>query len=195
MFAKILLTWAALVICLTAQAESQYDPLGTEIFTKPNDMRRTASLDDQKVYSNPDADPLGIDPLMRPLDTEHTWEYLDKVNSKAYADAYAQTEADLRGDWRLVLRDSELRHLDMMMLQNREVIYGRGTMDIGSVSQKVSISGTTSKDVLYLDVLSDDLTLYRCRLTIAKDYLSGRYYAFDSAGRAWRGLVQGNKIP
>ncbi len=195
MFAKILVIWTVVVLCSTILAESQYDPLGTDIFYIPDDLRRTSSLSDggQKVYFDPYADPLSIDPLMRPLDPEHTWEYLDKVSGKAYVDTYAQPEAYLAGDWQLTLHDSVLRHLDMTLLQNRDAIFGRGTMDVGGISQEVSATGTTFKDVLYLDVLSDDLVLYRCTLTIAKDYLAGSYYAFDAQRRAWSGTARGAK--
>jgi hypothetical protein len=193
MFAKMLLAWGILVLCLIPQAESQYDPLGTDIFTVPNDLRRTNSLGDnyERVYLDPMADPLSIDSLMRPLNPEHTLEYLDRVSGRAYVNVLP--EADLRGNWRLELRDSALRQLDLTLLQNREVIFGRGILSIGGISQAAFSSGQTYKDVLYLDVLSEDLILYRCALTISKDYLSGSYYAFDAQGGVWTGVATGRK--
>jgi hypothetical protein len=195
MFAKMLLAWGILVLCLIPQAESQYDPLGTDIFTVPNDLRRTSSLGDnyERMYLDPTADPLSIDSLMRPLDPEHTWEYLDRVSGRAYVSPYAIPEWDLRGNWQLELRDSALRQLTLTLLQNREVIFGRGFLSIGGISQAAFSSGQTSKDVLYLDVLSEDLILYRCTLTISKDYLSGSYYAFDSQGGVWTGTATGRR--
>jgi hypothetical protein len=195
MFGKMLLACGILVLCLIPQAESQYDPLGTDIFTIPNDLRRTSSLGDnyERVYLDPMADPLSIDPLMRPLDPEHTWEYLDRVSGRAYVNPYALPEADLRGNWRLELWDSALRHLNLMLLQSREVIFGRGILSLGGINQAVFSSGQTSKDVLYLDVLSEDLILYRCTLTISKDYLSGSYYAFDAQGGIWTGTATGRR--
>jgi hypothetical protein len=44
-----------------------------------------------------------------------------------------------------------------------------------------------------LDVLSEDLILYRCALTLSKDYLSGSYYAFDAQGRVWTGTATGSR--
>ena len=89
----MLFAWEILVLCLTVLAEAQYDPLGTDIFTTPTDLRRTSSLgdNDERVYLDPMADPLSIDPLMRQLDPEHTWEYLYKVRGRAYADPYAHS--------------------------------------------------------------------------------------------------------
>jgi hypothetical protein len=100
MFAKMLVSWVVMALCLTLQAESQYDPLGTDIYKIPTDLRRTSSLDDdQKVYIDPRADPLGIDPLMRPLDPEHTWEYLKMISSGEYLEPYLSS--DLQGNWLL----------------------------------------------------------------------------------------------
>ena len=117
---------------LDTQAESQYDPLGTDIFTAPKDLRRLSSPDDnyELVYLDPMADLLSIDPLMRPMDPEHTWEYLDRISGRAYVNPYALPEADLRGNWRLELKDSALRQLDLTRLQNRVVIFGRGILTL-----------------------------------------------------------------
>jgi hypothetical protein len=158
-------------------------------------LRRTSSIGNnyERMYLDPTADPLSIDSLMRPLDPEHTWEYLDRVSGRAYVSPYAIPEWDLRGNWQLELRDNALRQLTLMLLQKREVIFGRGFLSIGGISQVAFSSGQTSKDVLYLDVLSEDLILYRCTLTISKDYLSGSYYAFDSQGGVWTGTANGRK--
>jgi hypothetical protein len=102
-------------------------------------------------------------------------------------------EADLRGNWKLELKDSALRHLDPTLLQNREVIFGRGFFSIGGINQAAFSSGQTSKDVLYQDILSEDLIHYRFTLTVSKDYLSGSYYAFDAQGRVWTGTATGRR--
>jgi len=47
--------------------------------------------------------------------------------------------------------------------------------------------------VLYLDVLFEDLILYKCTLTIANDRLSGSDYALDSQGRVWNGMAAGRR--
>ena len=195
MFAKMLLASGILAMCLIPQAESQYDPLGTDILNVPKDLRRMSSPGENYglVYLDPMADPLSIDPLMRPLDPEHTWEYLDRVSGRAYVNPYALPEADLRGNWRLELKDRALRQLDLTLLQNREVIFGRGILSLGGINQTAYACGQTSNDVLYLDVLSEDLIIYRCTLTISKDYLFGSYYAFDAQGGVWTGTATGRR--
>jgi hypothetical protein len=192
MIAKLLLAWGAIILCSVMLAESQYDPLGD--FVVPTDPRRTTSLDDG-VYLDPAADPLSIDPLMRPLDPEHTWEYLDIVRDRGYADQYASLSGkEASGNWRLELKDSSLRHIDLSLLQNREVVYGRGFATVGGVARTATASGEIYQDVLYLDVISvEDLMLYKCALTMVQDYLSGSYYAFDEQGRAWYGTATGRR--
>ena len=105
MHAKMLVAWAAIVICLSVsvQGQSQQDPLGSDIFTLPEDMRRTSSQDAPKVYIDPNADPLSIDSLMRQLDTEHTTEYLDRISGREYLGPIVPIDQELQGNWRLDL--------------------------------------------------------------------------------------------
>lgn len=195
MFAKMLVAWAVIVLCLTVQAESKYDPLGTDIYNIPTDLRRTSSLDDdQKIYIDPKSDPLGIDPLMRPLDPEHTWEYLEIISGGGYLGPYASSNEDLLGNWLLDLLGGTPGKVDLQLLQNQNSVFGRGSLSLSGLTTTVSASGTIAKDVLYLDLVSlEDLTLYRCALTTSKDYLSGSYYAFDAHGGVRTGTVTGRK--
>ncbi len=193
MFAKMLVAWAVIALCLTIQAESQYDPLGTDIYNIPTDLRRTSSLDDdQKVYIDPRADPLGIDPLMRPLDPEHTWEYLKMISSGEYLEPYLSS--DLQGNWLLDMLGGTIGKVDLQLFQNQNSVFGRGSLSLGGLTTTLSASGTIAKDVLYLDLVSlEDLKLYRCILTISKDRLSGSYYAFDANGGVGTGTVKARK--
>jgi hypothetical protein len=196
MFAKMLVAWAAIVVLLTVQAESQYDPLGSYIYTTPADLRKTSSLDESngKIYVNPYADPLGIDPLMRPLDTEHTWEYLDIVSGKKYFVPYAPAEIDFEGNWRLDLQGGVAAQADLMLLQSQNVVYGRGALSRSGSAFTISASGMTAKDVLYLDLVSlEDLMLYKLTMTVSQNALSGSYEAFDAQGRITSGLAKASR--
>jgi hypothetical protein len=196
MSAKMLTAWAALVICMTVQAQAQYDPLASDIFTLPDDMRRTSSLNTQNIYINPYADPLGIDPLMRPLDPEHTAEYLDKISGREYLGLFAPVQEDLRGNWDLDLMGGMPGKVELLLVQNRDLVFGRGTLSLAGSGSTVAISasGGTVNDVLYLDLVdAKELMLYRCTLTISKDFLSGSFAAFDAQGRIWTGTAQGTR--
>ena len=193
MFAKMLVAWAALVMVLTVQSQAQYDPLGSDIFTLPDDMRRTNSLDALKYFDSR-ADPLGLDPLMRPLDPEHTAEFLDKISGPKYIAPFVPLQEDLRGNWKLDLLGDKLGKVDLLLIQNRDAVFGRGTLSLAGSTFTVSASGRKVNDLLYLDLVNaEDLTLYRCTLTLNQGILSGRFNAFDAQGQAWSGTIQGGR--
>jgi hypothetical protein len=193
MFAKMLVAWAALVMVLTVQSQAQYDPLGSDIFTLPDDMRRTNSLDALKYFDSR-ADPLGLDPLMRPLDPEHTAEFLDRISGPKYIAPFVPLQEELRGNWKLDLLGETLERVNLLLVQNRDAVFGRGTLSLAGSTFAVSASGQKANDVLYLDLVNaEDLTLYRCTLTISKDFLSGSFNAFDVQGRVWSGTAQGGR--
>ncbi len=194
MSAKMLAAWAAIVICLSVQGQSQYDPLGSDIFTLPDDIRRTSSLDTLK-YFDPNPDPLGIDPLMRPLDPEHTAEFLDKISGQKYIAPFFPRQEDLRGNWKLDLFGAMPGKVELLLVQNRDAVFGRGTLSLAGFTFEVSASGQAVKNVLYLDLVNaQDLTLYRCTLAISDDSLSGSFNALDIQGRIWSGTARGSRL-
>jgi hypothetical protein len=178
---------------LTVQSQAQYDPLGSDIFTLPDDMRRTSSLDTLRYFDSI-ADPLGLDPLMRPLDPEHTAEFLDKISGREYLGPFVPLQDGLRGNWKLDLQGGTPGKVDLLLVQNRDVVFGRGTLSLAGSTNAVSASGQAVKEVVYLDLVNgEDLTLYRCTLTMSKDFLSGSFNAFDAQGRVWSGTIQGGR--
>ncbi len=186
---KAISALALLVICLAGQAGSQIDPLAPDYLTDNQDPRRLTSLD-RYVILDPRLDPLSIDPLLRPLDPEHTAEYQQRLGEIGAL----PPEDDLAGRWSLELRDSLVRTLDLNVVQNGRVVFGRGEMIAGGVSQPASASGLISQDVLYLDIVSlDDQMLYRCVLRPGVNSLSGSYYAFGPQGAVWSGAVRGSR--
>jgi hypothetical protein len=135
-------------------------------------------------------DPLSVDPLVRPLDPEHTTEYLQRLGEIGAL----PPEADLAGRWSLELRDDRLRTLNLNLFQNGRVVFGRGDMTANGVTQIASASGLISQDVLYLDIVSlDDQMLYRCVLRPGVDTLTGSYYAFGPQGAVLSGTVSGSR--
>jgi hypothetical protein len=201
MLAKILMASALIVIMgmtlLGLQGEAQDDPLGTG-YTVPVDLRRTSSLGDDGplVFLDPRADPLSIDPLMRPLDPEHTSEYLDRISGREYLSPYIiAPENDVRGRWTLRLTGGLSGQADLTLLQDRGLVLGRGTIASGGSVFTATASGQIYNDVLYMDMVSlEDLRLYRFTLTMGQDSLSGSYNALDGFGGAWTGMVGGSRL-
>jgi hypothetical protein len=84
--------------------------------------------------------------------------------------------------------------VELQLIQNQDAVFGRGTLSLVGSTFAVSASGQTANDVLYLDLVNaEDLTLYRCTLTISKDFLSGSFNAFDAMGRVWSGRAQASR--
>jgi len=197
MKAKYPLARGALMICLMASLfmlAQAYDPLGSDIFLMPGESRAISGQDNIKTYIDPNADPLSIDPLMRPIDPQHSAEYLDKISGREYLSPFAQITQDLRGNWRLNLYGSLPGTVDLALVQNKDAVFGRGMLTSFGTTKDLSASGWTTKDVLYLDMVDmQNMMLYRCTLTMSEDNLSGSFNAYDAQGGAWSGTIQGSR--
>jgi hypothetical protein len=133
---------------------------------------------------------------MRPLDTEHTWEYLDKVSGRQYLGPYALPTVDLQGRWAIQLTGGMPGQADLMLLQDRNVVLGRGNLASGSSAFTATASGQIYGDVLYLDMVTlEDLRLYKLTLTMGQNSLSGSYDAFNGLGGMWSGTAAGSRLP
>lgn len=177
MYVKMLLAWGIAVLCITVIAHSQSDVI---------DLRRTSSLGNGTAALEVlRPDPLGIDVLMRPPDIEHTWEYLETLQRWGYTCGYVPGVQTLRmdGSWHLVL--SEGYTADLTLFHNRDAVFGRGRLS--PAPRSAYATGQIVGSVVYLDLLTEGLVLYRCMLTIRGDQLQGSYSAFSPQGLVWSG--------
>jgi len=180
MYAKILLAWGIAVLCITVIAHSQSDAI---------DLRRTSSLGNgTSTLEELQPDPLGIDVLMRTPDIERTWEYLETLQRWGYTRGYVPGVQTLRmdGQWRISL--SEGYTAELTLFHNRDAIFGRGILV--PASRSTYATGQVVGSVVYLDLLTEDLMLYRCMLTIRRDIITGSYYAFSPQGMMWSGQAR-----
>lgn len=180
MYVKILLAWGIAVLCITVIAHSQSDVI---------DLRRTSSLGNGSAALDVlKPDPLGIDVLMRTPDIEHTWEYLETLQRWGYTRGYVPGVQAPRMDgiWHLVL--SEGYTADLTLFHNRDAVFGRGRLT--PAMRSAYASGQVVGSVVYLDLLTEDLALYRCMLTIRGDHLQGSYYGYSPQGLIWSGQAR-----
>ncbi len=183
----------SLMACLFVQAQG-YDPLGSEIFLMPGESGATAGQDNVKRYIDPYADPLSIEPLIRPIDPQHSSEYLDRISGREYTGPFAPITQDLRGNWRLSMYGSMPGTVDLMLVQNSDAVFGRGILASAGTTKDLSASGWTAKDVLYLDLVDlQNMIMYRCTLTMSGNNTSGSFSAYDALGGNWSGTMQGSR--
>jgi len=131
---------------------------------------------------------------MRQIDPHHTSEYLDKISGREYLSPFISISQELQGYWTLDLFGGMPGRMDLMLVQNRDAVFGRGSISLAGGFSSLSASGWTAKDLLYLDLVDvEAMMLYRCSLTMSKDFLSGSYNAYDAQGRSWSGTLQGGR--
>lgn len=93
--------------------------------------------------------------------------------------------------WSLKLIDSVERAIELQMSQSENVIWGEGTISIGGVVQAARATGTLDGNKVNLDILTDDLTLFRLYLTMNRNSLSGDYHGYSASIMPWKGIAMG----
>jgi hypothetical protein len=93
--------------------------------------------------------------------------------------------------WSMKLMDSQDRSVSLQMCQSNDVVFGKGTISVGINTQNVMATGTISGNKLNMDILSDDLTLFRLSLTMNGKSLSGDYHGYSASYVPWKGIAMG----
>lgn len=102
------------------------------------------------------------------------------------------TTESITGGMDLTLTDSASRSVSITLIQSGDVVFGRGSMTSGGVTQDVAATGSLSGGKLNLDMLSmNDVILFKAIMDISGKSLSGSYSAFSS-GSPWTGTVVGS---
>ena len=103
--------------------------------------------------------------------------------------------ANVTGPWSLNLKDRFQRHLDLALVQNKDVILGHGIIDGPNGTQRVTASGSHIGDRLRLTaMLVDSLDLYKLNLSIDSN-TKGTYTAYSASGDTWSGYITGSAPP
>jgi len=100
--------------------------------------------------------------------------------------------SNVAGSISLVLTDSTIKSVTIVLTQSGDVVFGKGSMISGGVTQDVAATGSVSGSNLDLDLLSmNDVNLYKLSIDISGKSLSGSYRAFGSGLRPLMGTVTG----
>jgi len=165
-----------MLILLIASATESEDPLGTS----------TVSSDTGKeIVSTSQQDLLGnATPVITGKNLQNA-----VVDSKP-----AQPKARLfspNSNWSLSLIDNIDRSVSISMFQSNNILFGRGTISAEGKTQEVSATGTIDGSKLNMDILSEDMTLFRLTLTMNGKSLSGDYHGYSASYVSWKGIAMG----
>ncbi len=100
--------------------------------------------------------------------------------------------SSLAGSISLVLTDSTIRSVTIVLTQSGDIVFGKGSMISGGVTQDVAATGSVSGNNLNMDLLSmKDINLYKLSIGISGKSLSGSYSALSSSPTPLTGTVTG----
>ncbi|HNX40112.1 MAG TPA: hypothetical protein PKK11_05975 [Methanothrix sp.] len=167
-------------IFLAMASATQIDPLGENDSTYREDIGKTMGED----ILNTGQDSLGnATPVI-------TGKNLPAASVGSQPAPHARLLSP-SNNWSLNLLDSLERSASLQMSQSNDVIFGKGTVAAPGGSQGASASGTISGNKVSMDILTDDLTLFRLSLTMSGSSLSGDYHGYSPTIVTWKGIAMG----
>ncbi|MBN1235656.1 MAG: hypothetical protein JW999_06350, partial [Methanotrichaceae archaeon] len=171
-----------MLIFLVACVFAQEDPLGPSSAAAMQDIRNTMGDD---IFSPGQQDQKGnATPVITGKNLPGSIAAQQASQSKARLLSPTST-------WSLNLLDSLDRVVALEMYQSNDVVFGKGTIAVGSSLEKATATGTITGNKLNLDILSDDLTLFRLYLTMNGKSLSGDYHGYSISVVPWKGIAMG----
>ncbi len=171
---------ALTLIFLAASTSSAQDPLSENDSTYSDDIKKTMGEDILKTGQ----DSLG----------NATPVITGKNQAAATVGGQAASQTRLISpvtNWNISLVDSQDRSVSLQMRQSNDVIFGNGTIVAGGLSQSASATGTIAGNKVNMDILTDDLTLFRLTLTMSGSSLSGDYHGYSPTLVSWKGIAMG----
>jgi hypothetical protein len=92
------------------------------------------------------------------------------------------TQLNLTGSWSVDLKSSEIRHLDLQIFQESDLVMGSGQMHANGANRAVTVAGSVAGDRLTIFVSSvDKPEVFRLELSASGTALAGQ---FDSLSRS-----------
>ena len=103
------------------------------------------------------------------------------------------SQVNLTGSWSADLKGAQIRHLDLLMFQEGDLIQGSGRISADGVLQNVTAAGSVAGDRLTVFVSScGTLEVFRLQLSASGSSLAGEYDALSRGTARESGTVTGN---
>ena len=105
------------------------------------------------------------------------------------------SQANLTGSWSVDLKGQQIRHLDLQILQESDLIMGYGQMTADGSSQSVAAAGSVVGDrpTVFISLL-DRPEVFRLKLSSSGTALAGEYDTLSAAGDRESGTVTGSMV-
>lgn len=103
------------------------------------------------------------------------------------------SQVNLTGSWSLDLKGKNIKHLDLQILQESDMIVGSGTMTSNGASHKVAVAGSAAGDRPTIFVAPFNQTeAFRLKLSASRTALAGEYDLLSAGGVRESGTITGS---
>ena len=103
------------------------------------------------------------------------------------------TQLNLTGSWSVDLKSSEIRHLDLQIFQERDLVMGSGLMLADGANRAVTVAGSVAGDRLTIFVSPvDKPAVFRLELSASGTALAGQFDSLSSNLIRESGTVTGS---
>jgi hypothetical protein len=102
---------------------------------------------------------------------------------------------NLTGSWSVDLKGPQIRHLDLQMFQESDLILGTGMMNTGDINLPVVAAGsvTGNMQTIFISFI-DKSEVFRLVLSVSRTAFAGKYESLSAAGVREQGTVIGSII-
>ena len=102
------------------------------------------------------------------------------------------SQANLTGSWSLDLSGAQIRHFDLQMYQEDDLIFGAGQMTADQSGLGVTAAGYVAGDrpTIFISLI-DTKQVFRLKLSVSGEALAGEYDTLSTTGSHQSGTVTG----
>lgn len=102
------------------------------------------------------------------------------------------SQANLTGSWSLDLKGTGIKHFDLQMYQEGDLIFGTGQLSADQSSQAVTAAGSVAgeRPTIFISVM-DGGQAFRLKLSVSGEALAGEYDRISQAQSSESGTVTG----
>lgn len=177
-----------ILILMAAQAYAQDD------YLNPSDSGANSAASQDIKHTMGDENIFNVSPQAGATIPAKGAVMISAKNTKfpQSASSASSIASSIAGSISLVLTDSTIRSITIVLTQSGDIVFGKGSMISGGVTQDIAATGSVSGNNLNMDLLSmKDTNLYKLSIDISGRSLSGSYSAFGSSPTPWTGTITG----